>query len=183
MANRSVLPELLNQVKTFFSDEGIDTLVFLGFQEATRTDNQGPGGANRIVFDLRGAKWSVLPTKGGAVRAMKDGTRARVLWTVEWALPVQFWAADRTTPGDPENEIAQLEAYVTMLERATAAIHQYAHGSYRWGDGAPAKDQPIERAFGRAWATTLFLLEDLYDVEFGVADPGFTLSPSWQRQI
>ena len=79
MANRSVLPEMLNQVTTFFTNEGITALVYLGFQEAARQDNQGPGGANRIVFDLRGAKDKTFPPKGGAVRVMKDGTRGRCL--------------------------------------------------------------------------------------------------------
>lgn len=171
MANRSVLPEMLSQVQTFFSDESINTAVYLGFKAAGRQDNQGPGGANRIVFDLRGAKEKVLPPKGGTTRQMQDGTRSRCLCTIQWSIPVQFWAADRGTPGDPENDIAQLEAYVTMFERCTAAVHSYLHGSYQWADGVPVPE-PTERVFGRAWTKTLLVLEDIYDVEFGVATPG-----------
>ena len=176
MANRSVVAALVDQVAAFFASEGIDTIVALGFQEAPRQNNQGADGANRIVFDLRKAKDKWLPTRGGSGhRDMNDGNRARVLGTLQWSIPVQFWAADRSTNGDPENERAQLEAYVTMFERATQAIHSYAHGSWSWAEGAAA-DQPVERAFGRAWNKVLVLDEQIFDVEYGVARPTATFT-------
>ena len=185
MANRSVLPELVSRVQAFFAAEGITTKVFLGFKEAARTDNatMGSAGADRIVFDMRGAKEKVLPPKGGNVRAMKDGNRSRVLWTVQWSIPVQFWAADRGVAGDPENDNAQIEAYVTMFEHAAQAVHAYLRGAYQWADG-DQPDQPTERTFGRAWTKTLLVLEDIYDVENGVALPGpGVISKDFERVI
>ena len=104
--------------------------------------------------------------------------------TIQWSIPVQFWAADRGTPGDPENEIAQLAAYVTMFESCSQALQNYLHGAYEWADGAPLPQQPIERVFGRAWNKTLLVLEDVYDIEFGVATPGYVdIGRSWKSQV
>lgn len=116
--------------------------------------NQGPGGANRIVF-FPGKE----PTGGaGAAGSFsrkaptRDGSRPIAAW--EKLVTMSVWGADITAAND---ESAQLRATETLLERAMEAV-EYARdpvtgtpvgvGNIVWGDGRWSKPN-TNAAFGQ----------------------------------
>jgi hypothetical protein len=176
----SVPVAMVEAIEAFFADEGHDTLVWIGWHDQARTINQGPGGANRIVFDMNGTKAKTLPVRGGpGMRRTSEGD-ARTLHVTQYQIPVTFWAYDST--GDGEDDRLQIRALAVMFERCSQAIAQWAYANHLWTD-RDWSSPPTERAFGRQMKATLLLDEVVRDVDFDRVVPEPHLDTDYVRLI
>lgn len=125
---RSGLVALKDGVASYFRQANLDVEVRIGFTETTKQTNESPSGANRVVIvpcDDDGKSGEITqPSRGGA-RDLVDGNNVRVATVKphrDWAqlLIVRVWAVDSQKPDD---EDAQLEATITLLEQTVRAFH------------------------------------------------------------
>lgn len=141
------LPLLFNAVRAQFVADDSDAVVVFGWKEVAKQINQGPGGANRIVF-----KPGDKSNKGGPVLAPdKPGRNPRPLYTLNELFDVYIWAVDARALDD---ELAQVEAARLLHDQVLRALYLVTHtdgdkglgpvafGDWQWNKG------PIERPFG-----------------------------------
>jgi hypothetical protein len=166
MANRSGLVELVKNVRTYFTDHRVTAHVSLGWRERTKSINQGPGCANRVVFtpsDPSGRGGRITKSFGNR----GPGANPRPLVTWERFVVVSIWGADGTKPHDEE---AQIEAVETLFEWTIRAVQAFAAADATWGDPTWTTS-PIEHAFGRELLVPLTHRETFFDVENPVVTP------------
>lgn len=186
MANRSGLLALARGVRAYFAGTNVSANVAVGWTARSRIDNQGEGGANRVVF-IPG----VLDPNTGAPKAMKAGTfdrngaqnhiaqspaRRALAWWHE-PITVSVWAVD---PERPQDEEAQIEATEALLEQTVRAIHNAVDPETKapvgfanveqWGDPVWTVP-PGENSFGRELTFPIVLLVPLFDQEQDLVKP------------
>lgn len=162
----SGLTKLVSDVRTYFAGAGVTANVVIGWKEAAKQDNQGPGRANRVVFvpsdpQGRGGNVTVPGPQQPGMRSFGNpvDTAARALGDWERLLTVHVWAADTTAPNDEE---AQIEAVEDLFEWTLRAVHSSAKNNARWG----AVDwlvSPVERQLGRELRAQLTFRHPLFD--------------------
>lgn len=168
---RSGLLAAVATVQGFLTDNGVTAKVEVGWKRRPRQDNQGALGANRVVFipsDEKGDGGSLKPARFVGDRAIRDADSnhvadVRSLLNWERSVQVSIWASDRTTPNDPNNEAAQVEAVETLFEWVVRAVHcaPGAFASVTWGD--PKWTEPVERSFGLELLVPLTFSHPIFD--------------------
>ncbi|MDB4996650.1 MAG: uncharacterized protein JWM74_4082 [Myxococcaceae bacterium] len=176
---------LVKAVRAFFEDSQITAKVSLGWKERAKQDNQGAGGANRVVFtpsDDSGAGGRITAVRGVGDRLDGDlaaGTAEsrRGLFNWERIFLVSVWAVDTSTLNDPENEEAQIEAVELLFEHVMQAVQAFAGQTAKWGD-VRWTVTPLERTFGRELRASLQFKHPMFDEKYAVVKP----SPAVHRQ-
>lgn len=176
MAIKSGLVSLVDSVRGYFNgrfDPSERPVVVLGWRERTKQVNQGPGGANRVVFtpsDDSGRGGRIVGTQQPGPRTFGTAPNTittRALFDWERQLVVSVWAFDRTKPTD---EAAQIEAVETLFEWVVRAVQQTARANATWTD-VTWTVEPVEHAFGRELRAGLIFRHPLFDAESDVAFP------------
>lgn len=151
---RSLLPALVAEVRTALTARGVTASVEFGWRRAERQDNQGPGGANRVLFvpsrdDGDGGELAPPRFRGDRNVRDEDGlvvgtVRALADWVERpYAL---VWGRD---PIRPEDEERQYEATRTLFEETMVALHG-ASGAFASVTFERARwTPPATRTFGR----------------------------------
>lgn len=128
----SGLKALVDGVRQYFLSQDYDAEVTsLGWKQRDMILNQGPGGANRIVF-YPGFEPGGRSGSGGNLDRDKrpSTTNPRALLTWHKPITMSVWAVDKT---DTDNDELQFEALETLLERAVQGVqfstHQDADGN------------------------------------------------------
>lgn len=170
----SGLVALKNSVQSYFTARGVTANVSLGWKQPAKNINEGPGGANRVVFipsDPTGKGGKLVGTQQPGPRqfgnAGSEDTAARALFDWERYIVVSVWAVDAS---DPHNEEKQIEAVETLFEWVLRAVQYAAKNNARWGDVA-WMTSPTEQMFGRELRAGLVFRHPMFDVETGVAHP------------
>lgn len=160
------LPLLFEDVKTQLAADASTANVVFGWRERTKRNNQGPGSANRVVFEPGEDKGKA----GEYTAPVKDrrawGTRSiRSLQTFKETCTVECWAYDETAPND---ELAQYTAARHLHDHVVRAIYlspRVGHGSFEIKDPTWITDKK-ELRFGAAIKFTLIVQAKIAD------DPG-----------
>lgn len=168
---RSGLLAAVATVGPFLAANGITATVEVGWKRRPRQDNQGTGGANRVVFIPSGEKGDggkLTPPRFPGQRTVRDAVDApvgNVRSLIDWKrnVVISIWAADRTTANDPNNEAAQIEAVETLFEWVARAVHSApgAFASIEWGE--PTFTEPTERSFGLELLVPLTFSHPIFD--------------------
>lgn len=191
MSNRSGLLGLVRGVRAYFVAQSVDVVVAVGWNKRNRQDNQGPGGASRVVF----IPGEFDPTSG-APKVLKGGTmdrdgvqnhvglnpRMRALAYWHEPITVCVWAVDVRQPKDEEAQIGATEALREMTVRAihlavdpeTGAAAGFANIE-EWGDTFWTLP-PGEAAFGREITFGFTLLVPIFDQAIDTATPAPALT-------
>jgi len=152
------VPVLFEAVKQIFTDEGVSTTLVFGRREPARQVNQGPGGANRIVFSP-GADGK-LGEYGPVVR---PGRNPRSLGTLNDFVTVYCWGYDAT---QPQNDIAHYEAARLLHDVIFRALHIASHTTckcnIKLSDPVWVQDK-IEKNFGYELKFTLTIPSTIPD--------------------
>jgi hypothetical protein len=190
----SGLGGLVRGVRVYFEANAVDANVSIGWTARYRQDNQGAGGANRVIFipgEDAAAPGPPKILKSGAfdldgaqnfVATNANGERLRTLaWNHE-PVTVSVWAVD---PDRPQDEEAQYEATILLVAATIQAIYNAvdpqtgAGAGYAnieaWGDSAWTLP-PGEMAFGRERTFGLVLLVPYFDAAVTMAYPGGALA-------
>lgn len=166
MATILALPLLFEDVKTQLAADANTANVVFGWRERTKRLNQGPGAANRVVFEPGEDKGKA----GEYTAPIKDrrawGTRStRSLMTYRETCTVECWAYD---PALPDDELAQYTAARMLHDFVVRAIYlspHVGHGSFEIMDPTWIVDKK-EIRFGAAIKFTLIVHAKIAD------DPG-----------
>ena len=148
MSTVFALTTLFNAVKDDFESNGVTANVIFGRREPSKTTNQGPGRANRVVFSpgVNGRMGSYGP-------ARNPGRNPRPIATLLEMATVYVWAFDGSAPND---EAVQYEACRLLHDAVVASIYRAAHGTYEISDAAWVVSR-TERQFGYECTFTLAL--------------------------
>jgi hypothetical protein len=170
----------------YFAATDVAATVHVGWLPRGRQDNQGPGGANRVVL----VPGEFDPTSGApkvlrAGRIDREGQQNHVnldprYRAVGWAhdvVTVSCWGVDPERPNDEER---QIEATLALREVTVAGLHNAVDpltgtpvgfaNIEEWGEAGWTLP-PVERAFGREYTFGLVLLVPLFDAPVGLAYP------------
>jgi hypothetical protein len=174
---RDGLGMLVDRVRDYLAEQGdVTANVTIGWKEKSKQSNQGPGGANRVVFtpsDDKGEGGTIRPpaTTGGV--AIKDAVGkviAHAYPLADWdrTVLVSVWAVDVDRK---EDERAQYEATVALLEKTMRAVRRFSppasgkFGRVRW-------ERPeLEREFGREAVVAMTFVHPLFDAPEELAFP------------
>lgn len=170
MRIQSGLVAMVASVREYFEAADVTATVSLGWKQPTQQINQGPGGANRVVFipsDPSGRGGKILPARQPGPRQVDASTTVRSLYSWDRQLVVSVWAVDATAPQD---EALQIEAVEDLFGWTIRAVHAFAHADARWGDVAWTTS-PVEHVFGRELRAGLSLNHPMFDVPIGLAFP------------
>ncbi len=173
---------LLAGVRSYFTLHNVTAAVAVGLRATGRQDNQGAGGANRVVFvpfdPKSGAGGRLVPpihTGPQDVPSVDDPTKragaARAIADWERQMVVEVWARDADLPGDDE---AQLYAVEDLLEWTKRAVDATGYADVEWT--TTGFIVPPERNHGLAVQVGLQFTHPLFDVPDEVGYPGFDLS-------
>lgn len=184
---KSGVVALVASVRAYFAAMSVTAVVPpLGRKERTKQVNQGPGGANRVVFEMsdpagKGGKLAAPHIVGA--RDIVDADKnvvatVRSLKNWERALTVSVWAADPSDTNDEEKQIEATEALFEWVLRATNAF--VASGaspaaSLVWGD-TDWTSTPVERAYGFELRVGLVFKHPIFDVPIDLAFPSPALT-------
>lgn len=180
---------LVGGVRRYFEVNEIPAVVALGWTKRYRQDNQGPGGACRVVFTP-----GVTDGSGGAPKVLRagridrdaeqgqvvvaNGVRLRALgW---WHAPytVSVWGVN---PERPTDEAEQIIATKRLLQLTIRAMHNAVDPVTGQGAGFANIEElgdvnwtlpPGEMAFGRELTFGFVLLEPEFDQPIELAFPG-----------
>lgn len=142
ITTRSGLFVATKYVETFLASNGVPAKVCVGWKQRSQHINQGPGGANRVVFipsGPGGAGGTMLPARFPGprnVRATALGdpvANIRSLASWERRVQVSIWGFDGSQKNDEE---AQIEATEALFEWVVRAVHS-APGAFaeaKFGD-------------------------------------------------
>ncbi len=173
MARIAGLITLVAGVRTYFTSRGYTASVAVGWKPATYRINEGPGGANRVVF---------IPSnpngKGGRITiAQKTHTLPgpEPIGTWEQVGVASFWAADASSQAALADEEKQFEAVNTLFEKTVEAVRAVAHAAFVWGDTEWVLD-PLEHSFGRELRVGFQLKSALFDRDYAIKTPGPVLT-------
>jgi hypothetical protein len=151
---RSGFLAAVNTVKAYFESNGVTASVDVGWKKRTQQINQGPGGANRVVFTPSasddGDAGELLPVRFPGDRNIRTAPNTTPVATVksllDWkrAALVSVWGVDQSD----KSEAAQIEATEALFEWVVRAVHAApgAFGAVEWG--AAQWTVPAERSFG-----------------------------------
>jgi hypothetical protein len=193
---------LVRGVRAYFDANGIAAKVSAGWTARYRQDNQGPGGASRVVFvpgdfDPGGGPPKVLD--GGEID--RDGAMNQIglnpsLRTLAWHHAVYTACVWGVHPEKPQDEEAQLWATKALLHRTVRAMHLAVDPETGQGAGFGNIESwgklrytlpPGEMGYGREAVFRFVLLEPLFDQEIEQAFPdavvtrgGTTAIPGWE---
>lgn len=152
---RSGFLAAIKTVKEFFEANGVNTSVDVGWKKRPQGVNQGPGGANRVVFTPSasddGEAGELLPVRFPGDRNVRPAPDEKPIATIRsllnWKRPalVSVWAVDLEKRDD---EAAQIEATEALFEWVVRAVHSApgAFGEVEWGTAKWTV--PAERSFG-----------------------------------
>jgi hypothetical protein len=179
MANRSGLLGLKRGLAAFFVAQDISASVRVGWTARSRQDNQGPGGASRVVlipgdFDAT----TGAPRVQRAGRLDRDGPQNHVnldpqLRALAWwheSVTCSVWGVDVERPKDEE---AQIEATELLLEQTIQGLHNAVDPLTNTPAGfANLEDwgepfwtlPPGEMAYGRELVFGFVLVVPLFDL-------------------
>lgn len=136
-------------VRAQLAADGLTANFVFGRREAPKQVNQGPGRANRVVFEpgKRGSLGAFAPPK-------YPGRAPRPLLTLKEAITVYCWAHD---PSAPNDELVQYTAARDLLDSVLRAIYlspNAGHGAFSVSDPYIVGDK-IERVYSYELAFTL----------------------------
>ncbi len=175
MTNKSGVVAMVAYVAAYLTAVGVTAHVSLGWRERTKQINQGPGGANRVVFtpsDDSGRGGEIVATQQPGQRKSSDGTSRRALFDWDRYLVVSVWGVDGTSP---EDESLQIEATETLFERVMQGVQNFAGQGAHWGS-VTWTNSPLERAFGKELRAALIFRHPMFDAENQTVVPGFVLN-------
>lgn len=176
---KSGLVDMVARVQTYFTLNGVNAGVHLGWQARYRVTNQGPGQANRVTFtpgDDNGSGGRILaPSQPGERRiggtspqTATDSIRALYDW--ERIVLVSMWASAPDATGDEEaREAATYEALEDLVEWTMRAIYNAGHANVIMGE--VRLTVPPERAYGLEARIGLTFRHPLFDVASDLVGP------------
>lgn len=162
-----MIADIANRVSAFFVANGWTTAISYGWEKHGQQINQGPGGADRIVF-RPGDDAGKAGTFGPPKRA-NAFPRQLAAWSA--LLYVYVWARDETAPQD---DAAQVRKVVELNERLFRAVHMHYSGYYRFSD--PQWVGPVEYRYGRELRVSLTLHIPILDGAGQVVTPDPSLT-------
>jgi len=127
MGNRSGLLALRDGMAANFEAWGVmATVGVVSFKERWRQDNQGPGGANRVLLMPGAHDGSETPKSvdGGELTKPRH-THAQVRELAGWnkLVTMSVWAVDASSETAKADAASQIEAVEDLLELAVRAAH------------------------------------------------------------
>ncbi len=178
---------LLEGLRAYFRDNGVSAKVGVGVRELGRVDNQGQGGANRVIvtpFDPKsGSGGRILdPMNVGPRDIYSDDdpdvrvATVRALGDWERSMSVTVWARDNDAPEDEERHTYAVE---TLLEQTKRAIDAVGLADVTWG--ATTWIVPPERHFGIAVQVGLTFRHPIFDRPDEVGYPGFDVTRTGEQ--
>jgi hypothetical protein len=187
IAHYDALEGLVRGVEAFFKAQGVTASVDVGWTRRSRQDNQGPGGANRVVF-IPG-EFDASPSPPKVLRygeldlegEQNQVTLAPRLRTIAWlhgAYTCSVWAADASAPTDERKQIWRtkqlLRWTLQAMQNAVDPLTEQPVGgaNLQWGGTLAWTLPPGEQAFGRELCFEFRLLEPQHDVPIATAYPG-----------
>lgn len=169
---QSGLINAIASVRTYFASNGITATVEAGWKRRAHQMNQGPGGANRVVFtpsaDENGGGGELSPPRFPGARGVANVATIRELANWNRRVLVSVWAVDLTAT---ESEEAQIQAVESLLEWTMRAV-KFAPGAFAdavWGD--TKWTPPQERAFGLEIAVGLTFRHPIFDAPSDLVFP------------
>lgn len=167
MAVLSAVPALVAAVQAYFDANDVSANVVFGVRELTKQINQGPNGANRVVFspDPNGDGGTILPPRLKASGGQAGSPRPIVTW--EKLLIVSIWAVDTS---DKDNELLQFVAVENLFESTVQAVRSYAHADITWGS-PKWTTSPVELLFGKEIRVPLRFRGALFSLPNDVRNP------------
>lgn len=181
------LEGMVRAVSAFFVAQGVTATVDVGWTKRFRQDNQGPGGANRIVFipgDFDPTPGTMKPLKYGALTL--EGAQNQVnnvprLRTIAWLHALytcSVWASDPAAPTDERRQIWKTKQLfrwtLQAMQNALDPVTGQPVGGANILDYGPVGWMlpPGEGAFGRELLFVFMLIEPQHDVPIALAYPG-----------
>lgn len=183
---RSGLVTLAQAAQIYFDQNGVPVQVAVGFGARWKLWNQGPDGANRLVFipgDYNGDPAEKPLDEGRLYNPLKlasDNPRELVEW--QRTVTISVWGVD---PDQPNDEVASILATDRLLEWTVRAVNNAVDpetglslgadrdedGRLTWGK-VTRTYPPLETAFGVEYLVRFEMRGPLYDV------PSTTLVPT-----
>lgn len=120
-------------VAAWFVKNSVTAQVEFGRRRRAMQINQGPGGANRVIFSPGDSSGKL--GKIGAVHLpgpREAAARARSLADASAIVAVYVWACDPTK--DPSDERAHWAAALDLQEWTIRAVHEVYGRNHTWGD-------------------------------------------------
>jgi hypothetical protein len=180
---RPGLSKLVDDVRAYFKVMNCTASVRIGFRERRKQDNQGVGGANRVVFtpcddNGDGGELSLEHLKPG-LRDITNGAsppvvvaRFRELFTYHRIVVVSVWAHDDSKADDEERQIAAVDnlrdLVVQGIKQSQAGAANAFWKKTQWTYGPTI---PVELRNGVEWRGWLELREPIPDRPIEVAYP------------
>jgi len=187
---QSGFTQLVQGVQAYFADQEIGVNVDYGLRAWYRQDNQGPGGASRVVFvlgefhgeqQLRSRAYGRIHSPFAHNTTNFQGTaggfnpKEQAGWTRPAA--VALWAAPDLT--DPDDELLQNEQTEILLEQVLAAVRiSQLADCFVKGWEVERISPPQERGFGEALCCNFELRGPLFYPATDVATPTAVVSRS-----
>jgi hypothetical protein len=170
---KSGLVNLVSRVKAYFTANGVNAGVHLGWQARYRVINQGPGQANRVVFtpgDDNGAGGKILAPRRVGQQHIGGTDSIRAIYDWDRLVLVSIWAAAPTATGDEEaRESATYEVLEDLVEWTCRAVYASAHADVVMGE--VRLTVPPERAYGLEARIGLSFRHPLFDVASDLVQP------------
>ena len=133
---------VIEDVRQRFIDEGTQCNVSFGRREKSKQINQGPGRANRVVFEP-----SVDGKLGKYDAARYPGRNPRPLRTLKEWCTVYCWGWDGTKANDELAHYTQARLIHDAVIRAIYLSVQSGHGTFQLSDPMILVDK-VEKVFG-----------------------------------
>lgn len=167
MARVPAITALAAGVRTFFEANGVTANVSVGWKAPTKRINEGPGGANRVVF---------IPTDpSGRAGRFTIGTSThhtpKPIATWEQNIVVAVWAVDASTSQALADDEKQFTAVNNLLEDTMEAIRAVAHAAAIPGE-VNFMLEPLELAYGREARVSYVLKSELFARDYATRTPG-----------
>lgn len=120
-------------VAAWFVTNGVTAKVEFGRRRRAMQINQGPGGANRVIFspgDPSGKLGKLGPVHLPGQR--EAANRARSIADAKALVTVYVWACDPTK--DPSDERSHWSAALDLQEWTMRAVHEVYGRNHAWGE-------------------------------------------------
>lgn len=151
---QSGLAFLYYGVQSYFSAQLYSATIWVGIRAYFEQWNQGPGGANRVVFipgEYHGESTYRTRPYGSLQPALNHRGQATTTprEVGQWTRPitVSVWAPPDTD--NPTDELAQNEQTELLFEWTRVAMHTVLAADLTWGN-VERVSPPQERGFGEA---------------------------------
>lgn len=157
------LVDFRDKLATAIAAEGSTAAVLFGRSHLTRSDNQGPGTANRVV---------VAPGRpDGGWGPIRVGTKVHPVTTPSQlrhgeALTLDVWAYDSSAPSDEAKQYRAMRAlWQCVVRNASLVIRQGGHTTTLIDAVEPEFiDTPVERRHGER-------IRVVFEIDFSVNAP------------